>query len=100
LARHRFEWDEAKRRQNVRRHGIDFADVSRSFDRPRIVDYDEAHSSGEDRYRMLGWLDGHVIVVIYTERGSRIRLISARFAEPSEALLYFREFFGEPYDRS
>ena len=47
---------------------------------------------------MLGWLEGRVVVVIYTERRNRIRLISARPAEPEEALLYLREFFGEPYD--
>jgi uncharacterized DUF497 family protein len=97
LARQRFEWNERKRRANLRRHGIDFIEVERAFDAPRIVDYDEAHSADEDRYRMLGWLDGRVIVAIYTERANRIRLISARFATPAEALIYMQEFFGEPY---
>jgi uncharacterized protein len=96
----RFEWDERKRRQNLRRHRIDFADVPRAFDRPLIVDYDAAHSNGEERFRMLGWLDGRVIVAIYTERRQRIRLISVRYATVPEATLYMQEFFGEPFGES
>ena len=45
---------------------------------------------------MLGHLDGAVIAVIYTERESTIRLITARKATNEEAQLYHEEFFGEP----
>jgi uncharacterized DUF497 family protein len=100
VARRRFEWDERKRRENLRKHGIDFAEARRAFDAPALVDYDQGHSNEEDRYRMLGLLDDRVVVVIYTERGGSIRLISVRFATPSETLLYMEEFFGEPYERS
>jgi len=91
-----FEWDEDKRRQVIQDHGLDFEDVVRAFDGPRIVDYDHRHSGSEERWRMLAILDGEVIVVIYTERPRRIRLITARKAEAAESALYYEEFFGEP----
>ena len=64
----RFEWDEKKRTEVISKHGIDFRDVVRTFDQPRIVDPDFEHSQHEERWRMLGFLFGEVIVVVYTER--------------------------------
>jgi uncharacterized DUF497 family protein len=91
-----FEWDERKRRKVIKDHGLNFRDVMRSFLGPRLVDHDHRHSEDEDRWFMLGHLDGDVIAVIYTERESTIRLITARKATNEEAQLYYEEFFGEP----
>jgi uncharacterized DUF497 family protein len=49
VAHPRFEWDERKRRENLRKHGIDFVEVRRAFDAPALVDYDQHHSDEEDR---------------------------------------------------
>ena len=90
-----FSWDESKRRRVLRDHNLDFEDVKRAFDGPRIEDYDPDHSQSETRWRMIGMLYGEVIVISYTLRGSVIHLITARRAEPEEEQLYFEEFFGE-----
>ena len=47
----RYSWDETKRLENIRRHGLDFEDVSRSFEGPSIDQYDADHSETEDRWR-------------------------------------------------
>ena len=81
-----FEWDDAKSRACFVQRGFDFAYVVRAFlDPNRIVDPDRRWDYGEDRYRLLGAIDGRVFVVIYTMRDSAIRIISARKANSKEA---------------
>lgn len=87
----RFEWNEAKRRAVMRKHGIDLADIPRAFRGPVVENYDYLHSDTDDRWWALALLDGRVVVVIYTERGDTIRLISARYAGPQEAGRYWKE---------
>ena len=81
-----FEWDDAKSRGCFMHRGFDFAYAIRAFlDPNRIVDLDRRWDYGEDRYRLLGAIDGRVFVLIYTMRGSAIRIISARKANGKEA---------------
>jgi hypothetical protein len=81
----RFEWDEAKRRENVRKHGLDFADAPLIFGGPMLVAEDEREDYGETRWIGVGFLAGHVAVVAYTERGENtIRVISLRKAKSHE----------------
>jgi uncharacterized DUF497 family protein len=83
-----FEWDEPKARRNLRRHGVDFADAATVFgDERALTIADEA--SDEERYFTIG-LDalGRALVVIYTVRSERIRLISARRATRRERTEY------------
>ena len=76
---------------------MDFQDVKRAFDDPKqLHEFDAEHSQNEERWRMLGWLDGRVIAVVYTERSESVHLITARYAEPREEQLFFDEFLGEP----
>lgn len=83
-----FEWDEEKERLNIKKHGISFTMAAKVFlDAGRIEIYDEAHSIDEDRYITIGWA-GDVLFVVYTERTSRIRLISARLATARERRIY------------
>ena len=80
-----FEWDDAKSRACFVHRGFDFACAVRAFlDPNRIVDLDRRWDYGEDRYRLLGAIGWRVFVVIYTMRGSAIRIISARKATRKE----------------
>jgi len=85
----RFEWDEAKNRINIRKHGIDFADVIDMFDHPMLTLQDALPEYGEPRWIAVGWIRMFVAVVVYAERaGDVIRIISARKATKNEAALY------------
>jgi uncharacterized DUF497 family protein len=84
------EWDPDKARWNRKRHGIDFADaVGVLYDEQAIWEEDE-DSEGEQRFRKIG-MDflGRLLVVVYTYRGEKIRLISARKATKKEAGQYY-----------
>jgi uncharacterized DUF497 family protein len=85
-----FEWDEDKARANLRKHGIGFDEAITVFLDPfsaTIADPD--HSTGEQRYVDIGSSErDRVLVVVYTERGARIRIISCRKATPAERKAY------------
>ena len=67
------------------RRGFDFAYAVRAFlDPHRVVAQDRRRDYGEDRYRLLGTIDGRTYVVVYTIRGSAVRIISARKGNPKE----------------
>lgn len=80
-----FEWDPEKAIQNRKKHGVDFADaIGVFYDEKAIWEEDEG-SEGEQRFRKLG-MDflSRLLVVVYTYRGEKIRLISARKATKKE----------------
>ena len=80
-----FEWDDAKSDACFTHRGFDFAYAIRAFlDDDRFVDRDHRWHYGEGRYRLLGAIEGRVFVVIYTMRGSAMRIISARKANGRE----------------
>jgi uncharacterized protein len=80
-----FEWDEAKNLENIRRHEIDFADVSEMFDSPMLIEPDVRFDYSEDRWFGIGFLGNGIAVIIWTERqGDVIRIISARRANRHE----------------
>ena len=84
-----FEWHEAKSSVCFERRGFDFAYAIHAFlDPNRIVAQDRRRDYGEDRYRLLGAVDGRVYVVVYTMRDSAIRIISARKANRKEVAEY------------
>lgn len=90
----RFEWDEAKSRQNVRKHGVSFEEAQTVFlDDHAIRFYDPDHSRDEDRFIMLGMsakLRTVVVCHCYREEDAVIRIISARKANKQEAEHYGR----------
>jgi uncharacterized protein len=88
---HTFEWDEAKRLVNLRKHGIDFADAGKIFDGITFTAEDDREEYGEHRYLALGLLEDQVVSVAHTERGEAIRLISIRKATKNEARFYFSQ---------
>jgi uncharacterized DUF497 family protein len=86
-----FEWYSEKERFNIEEHGIDLETARQVFEDPfRIMRYDEKHSGLEDRWQVLGKA-GEVLFVVYTERGEKYRVITAREAEPEERRIYYGE---------
>ena len=85
-----FEWDEEKARANLKRHRVGFDETVTVFTDPfSITIHDPEHSSDEQRYIDIGSSDKRrVLVVVYAERGSNIRIISCRRATRSERKLY------------
>ena len=84
-----FEWDEEKEKLNIKKHGISFSTAALVFDdEDRIEIYDAIHSLDEDRYITIGSV-GKILFVVYTNRDSSIRLISARLANERERRLYY-----------
>jgi uncharacterized DUF497 family protein len=85
-----FEWDPRKAEQNVRKHGVAFEDAITIFADPdELMIYDPDHSLTEDRFVSVGRSgSGRLLVVGYTERGSKIRIIFARRATGPEMLDY------------
>jgi uncharacterized DUF497 family protein len=78
------EWDPRKAAANLKKHGVDFADAALVLydDRAITIREDEA---GEERYVTIGMDPAmRILVVVYTWRGNRPRLISAREATPHE----------------
>lgn len=88
-----FEWDEAKRKLNLRKHGIDFVDVPAMFERPMLVRLDDRIDYGEERWLGVGLLDkGIVAVVAFTEpKEDVVRIISVRKAVKHEREGYQKE---------
>jgi uncharacterized DUF497 family protein len=86
-----YEWDERKRRANVKKHGIDFIDVPEVFDGDVVIIPDERFDYGETRFIVLSILKSLVVVVAYAERGENIRIISARKATKNEQIYYFQQ---------
>lgn len=87
-----FEWDDAKAAINLARHGVSFEAARQACnDAFTAVREDRRHDYGEDRYVLLGMAQDRLVCVTYTIRGERIRIISARLAEPQERRRYHDE---------
>ncbi|MBR2766318.1 MAG: BrnT family toxin [Blautia sp.] len=85
------EWDENKNQINIEKHGISFETAALVFaDEERIEYYDRLHSTDEDRYVVIGCVQG-ILFVVYTMRGDAARLISARMANSTERRIYYGE---------
>jgi uncharacterized DUF497 family protein len=90
----RFEWDPAKSRENLRKHGVRLDTATLVFEDPRIVSRkDLLHDDEEERFNALGEIaPGVVLFVVYTWREENdeefIRLISARSASAYEMRTY------------
>jgi len=87
-----FEWHAKKAARNYAEHGITFEVALEVFDDPDVLDVpDDREDYGEDRFNAIGQVKGRPLVVTYTLRGPKIRLISARLAEPHERRQYHEE---------
>jgi uncharacterized DUF497 family protein len=83
------EWDPAKARANFTKHGVRFADAVTALEDDSALTIRDLSPEDEERWVTMG-LDafGRLLVVVYTWRGERVRLISARQATPDERRQY------------
>jgi uncharacterized DUF497 family protein len=82
----RFEWDDAKARRNLRKHGVSFEEAVTVFYDPLSATFDDPdHSAEEPRFITVGnSARGRLLIVAHTERGATIRIINARRATARE----------------
>jgi uncharacterized DUF497 family protein len=85
-----FEWDSIKAARNQLKHGVSFDEAATAFEDPRSITIaDFEHSRTEERCILIGRsIEGRVLVVVHTDRGNTIRLVSARRATWRERLTY------------
>ncbi len=88
-----FEWDDRKARSNLQLHGVSF-EIAKSLwqDRNAIEIVDDRNDYGEERLIRISMASEDVLlVVVFTEREDRIRIISARRTSVNEQKQYFRQ---------
>jgi uncharacterized DUF497 family protein len=85
-----FEWDPVKARLNLQKHGVSFLEaVSAFMDELSVTVSDRNHSEDEERFLLLGCSEAErLLVIAHTDRGDRIRIISAREANRRERRQY------------
>ena len=86
-----FSWDDAKRTQNIEKHGIDFADAEKIFAGYTATAEDTREGYGEQRFLTLGLLHGEVVSVAHTPRKDDDHIISIRKATKHETRFYFSQ---------
>lgn len=85
----KFTWDETKRKRNLQRHQLDFADAEKVFSGPLHIFEDIREDYGEERWVALGMLHVLIVIIVHTETETEIRIISMRKATRHEQELYF-----------
>lgn len=84
-----FEWDEAKNRSNIEKHGLSFETAVRIFGGPVLSAIDARFDYGELRELSIGRIDDVVVIVVaHTDRAGITRIISARPAKRVERMRY------------
>ena len=86
-----YEWDNGKAAENLRKHGVDFADAIAALeDSNRLEEIDTRFAYGEERIQVIGLARNDVLFVIVTLRGEdSYRVISARKATRHEQDRYY-----------
>ncbi len=85
-----FEWDEEKAEINLKKHKVGFREAKSVFGDPFSITIDDPdHSKEEQRFIDIGIsASGKLLVIVYTERENKIRIISCRKATPTERRKY------------
>ena len=88
-----FEWDPEKAGANQNKHDVSFEEAATVFYDPlSLTVSDPIHSDEENRFIITGFSDKQrQLVVVHTDRGDKIRIISARLASPGERRKYEQE---------
>lgn len=88
----KFAWDEAKRKTNLAKHKLDFAEADIVFQGATFAFDDDGFDYEEHRFITIGMLHGIVVVIAHTEQDDLVRAISMRRATKREQALYFQAF--------
>lgn len=85
-----FEWDERKASTNARKHGVSFHEAATVFGDPLAITFpDPGHSENEHRFLTFGLSQSNrLLVVAHTDRGRKVRIISARLMIKYERKIY------------
>lgn len=87
MSKVRFEWDEAKDRENLKKHGVPFSSAQFAFADPkRVIAQDVAHSHSEQRFYCFGQVNDGVMTVRFTYRNDSIRIIGAGYWRKGKAI--------------
>lgn len=87
MSKVRFEWDDAKDRENLRKHGVSFSRAQFAFADPkRVIAQDLTHSQAEQRFYCFGQVDDGVMTVRFTYRNDMIRIIGAGYWRKGKAI--------------
>jgi uncharacterized protein len=86
----RFTWREAKRKVNLKDHGLDFADAEEVFAGPTFTFEDDRFHYNEQRFVTLGLLRGVCVSLVHTETPVHIHIISFRKATRNEQIIFFQ----------
>lgn len=86
----RYVWDEAKRKTNLEKHGLDFVDAEKVFNSPLVLFEDNRAAYGEQRMVAIGSLQTLIVVLVHIEDDNTIRIISMRQATRNETKLYYQ----------
>jgi uncharacterized DUF497 family protein len=84
----RYEWDEAKHRKNLAKHGLSFEDAELVFSGPCVTFADDRFDYGEERLVTLGLLSGRLVVITHAPRDEGTRIISMRKGNRREQKIY------------
>jgi uncharacterized DUF497 family protein len=91
-----FEWDAAKAESNLSKHNVSFEAARRVFDDVFACERRDAEGGADEiRYVITGVVNGVILTVVYTDRGDRARIISARKATTHEQREYYRSQTAE-----
>jgi uncharacterized protein len=90
-----FEWDARKNKTNTTKHGVNFRDACRIFERPYLEREDDRFDYEETRMIAYGEASGVVLAVVYVWRGETRRLVSARKATRNETMAWYQSIYGE-----
>ena len=86
----RFEWNDKKALENVKKHGVTFGEATEVFYDPNALEVEDTeHSLEEPRFSIIGYSTRRLLFVVFAERhGDVVRIISARQPTPSERKAY------------
>ena len=79
------EFDNNKRDITLAERGLDFSRAAEVFAGRTLTRVDDRHEYGEERFATAGWLDGRIVIIVWTPRGTARRIISMRNANERES---------------
>ena len=88
----KFRWNKAKAARNYRKHGVTFELAKEVFNDAFAIELlDDRRDYGEERFVIIGMVEGRILYVAYSGRDDVIRMISARRATKDEEQAYYEQ---------